>query len=67
MKPQLHYIPADVYLRKIITMGIQYFVTLSEVKSTYYFQTTDGSISSKFLIIQGFKEQPDLDFLTFMQ
>jgi hypothetical protein len=48
MKPQLHYIPADVYLRKIITMGIQYFVTLSEVKSTYYFQTTDGSISSKF-------------------
>jgi hypothetical protein len=58
MKPQLYYIPADAHMRELI-MGIQYFVTLSEEKSTYYFQTTDGSITSKFLITQGCGEQPD--------
>ena len=39
MKPQLYYIPADAHKRKL-TMGIQYFVSLSREKLDIYFQNT---------------------------
>ena len=48
-------------------MGIQYFVSLSEEKLAYQFLTTDDSTIVKIRIIQGCCEQPDLDFLIFMQ
>jgi hypothetical protein len=48
-------------------MGIQYFMSLSQEKSTDHFLTTDGSTIGKIHIIQGCGEQPDQDFLTFMQ
>jgi hypothetical protein len=48
-------------------MGIQYFMSLSLETSTYHFLTTDGSTIGKIHIIQGCGEQPDQDFLTFMQ
>jgi hypothetical protein len=63
----LHYIPADAHKRELIIMEIQYFVFLSQEKSTYHFLATDGSTNSTTLILQGCGEQPDQDFLTFMQ
>ena len=48
-------------------MGIQYFVTLSEDKSTYYFLTTNGQKNSDSLNLNDCGEQSDQDFLTFMQ
>jgi len=67
MKPQLHYIPADAHWRKIITMGIQYFVSLSEEKLAYHFLDINGLTFGKIHLIQGYRGQPDQDFLTFMQ
>jgi hypothetical protein len=48
-------------------MGIQYFMSLSGKTSTYYFPNADGSTIGKIHIIQGCEEQPDQDFLVFMQ
>jgi hypothetical protein len=48
-------------------MGIQYFVSLSGEKLAYHFLATDSSTNSKTLILQGCGEQPDQDFLGFMQ
>jgi hypothetical protein len=48
-------------------MGIQYFVSLSQEKVTYNFLTTDSSTIAIINIIQGCGEQPDQDFLIFMQ
>jgi hypothetical protein len=48
-------------------MGIQYFMSLSQEKLAYHFLATDGSIIVKIHIIQGCREQPDPDFLIFMQ
>ena len=60
--------PLTVLIRKNLhTMGIQYFMTLSGETSTYHFLTTDGSTIGKIHIIQGCGEQPDQDFLTFVQ
>jgi hypothetical protein len=51
----------------LLPMGIQYFVSVSEEKLAYQFLTTDDSKIVKIRIIQGCWEQPDLDFLIFMQ
>jgi hypothetical protein len=51
----------------LFTMGIQYFMSLSQEKLAYHFPATDGSTISKIHIILGCGEQPDQDFLTFMQ
>jgi hypothetical protein len=60
--------PFTVLIRKKIhTMGIQYFMTLSGEKSTYHFLANDGVTTGKIHIIQGCGEQPDQDFLIFMQ
>jgi hypothetical protein len=67
MKPELHFIPANAHLRELITMGIQYFVSLSEEKLAYHFLATDGPTLGKIHLIQGCGEQPDQDILTFMQ
>jgi hypothetical protein len=48
-------------------MEIQYSVTLSVEKSTYYFLATNGQKNSDSLILNDCGEQPDQDFLTFMQ
>jgi len=48
-------------------MGIQYFVSLSGEKLAYHFLATDGSTNTTTLILQGCGEQPDPDFLIFMQ
>jgi hypothetical protein len=48
-------------------MGIQYFMTLSGEMSTYHFLANDGSTTDKIHIMQGCGEQPDQDFLIFMQ
>jgi len=48
-------------------MGIQYFKSLSQEKLAYHFLATDGSTTGKIHIIQSCGEQPDQDFLTFMQ
>ena len=48
-------------------MGIQYFVSLLKELSAHHFLSNDGSLVVKIHIIQGRGEQPDLDFLTFMQ
>jgi hypothetical protein len=48
-------------------MGIQYFVSLSEEKLAYHFLATDGSTNSMTLTLHGCGEQPDQDFLIFMQ
>jgi hypothetical protein len=52
MKPQLYYIPADDHKREL-TMGIQYFVPLSEEKLAYHFLATDGPTLGKIHLIQG--------------
>jgi len=48
-------------------MGIQYFVSLSEEKLAYHFRAINGSTNTTTLILQGCGEQPDQDFLIFMQ
>jgi hypothetical protein len=48
-------------------MGFQYFMPLSQEKKAYHFLATDGSTICKIHIIQGCGEQPDQDFLIFMQ
>jgi len=63
----LHYIPADAHKRKLITMGIQYFVSLSQEKLAYHFLSTDGSTTGKSHALQCYGEQPDQNFLMFMQ
>jgi hypothetical protein len=48
-------------------MGIQYFMTLSGEKSTYNFLANEGSTTGKIHFMQDCGEQPDQDFLMFMQ
>jgi hypothetical protein len=48
-------------------MGIQYFVSLLKERSAYHFLATNGSTTGKIHSIQGCGEQPDQDFLMFMQ
>jgi len=50
-----------------ITMGIQYFMSLSLETPTYHFLATDDPTLGKIGLIQDCGEQPDQDFLTFMQ
>jgi hypothetical protein len=50
-----------------IPMGIQYFMSLSLETPTYHFLATDGPTLGKIGLIQDCGEQPDQDFLTFMQ
>jgi len=48
-------------------MGIQYFMTLSQEKLACHFLSNNGLKNSASLILQDCGEQPDQDFLTFMQ
>jgi len=48
-------------------MGIQYFVSLLKEISAYHILATNGSTIGKIHTIQGRGEQPDQDFLIFMQ
>jgi hypothetical protein len=66
MKPQLYYIPADAHKREL-TMGIQYFVSLSEEKLTIIFRPPLSLKSTTSLILQCCGEQHAYDLLTFMQ
>jgi len=52
---------------KRLTMGIQYFDSLSEEKLGIIFRGTYGSVKTMTIILQGCGYQPDQDFLTFMQ
>jgi hypothetical protein len=47
-------------------MGIQYFVSLSGEKLAFLLMATCGSTNTTTLILQGFGEQLDQYFLTFM-
>jgi hypothetical protein len=48
-------------------MGIQYFMSLSGEISTYHCLIIDGSTTGKIHTVQGCEDQPDQDFLIFMQ
>jgi hypothetical protein len=48
-------------------MGIQYFLSLSEEKLAYHFLANNATTITTTLILQGCGEEPDQDFLTFMQ
>jgi hypothetical protein len=66
MKPQLYYIPTDAHER-VLTMGIQYFESLSEEKLTIIFRPPLAQKSASSLILQCRGEQHAYDLLTFMQ
>jgi hypothetical protein len=66
MKPQLYYIPADAH-KKELTMGIQYFVSLSEEKLTIIFRPPPAQKRTTSLILQCCGEQHASDLSTFMQ
>jgi hypothetical protein len=48
-------------------MGIQNFMTLSEEWLKDHFVANNGSTNTTTLILQDCGQQPDQDFLTFMQ
>jgi hypothetical protein len=48
-------------------MGIQYFMPLSGEKLASRFLATDGSRTGKIHTFLGYREQPDQDFLIFVQ
>jgi hypothetical protein len=48
-------------------MGIQFFLSLLAEKLAYHFLANNGSANTTTLILQGCGEQPDQDFLIFMQ
>jgi len=51
----------------LFTMGVQYSESLSQEKLEQHFLATEGSTTGKIHIIQSCGEQPDQDFLTFIQ
>jgi hypothetical protein len=63
----LHEIHADAHLRELITMGIQYYVSVSEEKVEDHFFATDGPTNIMTLSLQGCREWPVQYFLTFRQ
>jgi len=61
MKPQLYYIPADAH-KRVLTMGIQYFGSLSEEKLTIIFRPPMAKKSTPSLILQCCGEQHAHDY-----
>jgi hypothetical protein len=56
MKPQLYYIPGDAHKREL-TMGIQYFESLSEEKLANFFRPPMAQKSTTSLILHCCGEQ----------
>jgi hypothetical protein len=61
MKPPLYYIPADAH-KRVLTMGIQYFVSLSEEKLTIIFRPPLTQKSTTSLMLQCCGEQHAYDY-----
>jgi hypothetical protein len=68
MKHSLHYILTwRAFEKKQLTMGIQYFESLSGENLADHFLGTDGSVNTSTIILQGYWQQPDQYYLTFTQ